>query len=290
MSNFSSGKRSENRKLKGKIVYGLIVLSTTVSLLSLVVILGDALVDGAPYLSLRFITSFPSRFPEQAGILPALLGSLWVVGITALISFPIGVFAAIYLEEYAPKNWLTNLIQVNIANLAGVPSIVYGLLGLGLFVQTLVLGRSILAGALTMTLLILPVIIISAREAIRSVPNIYREGAFALGATRWQVTRQIVLPQALAGILTGTILSLSRAIGEAAPMIAIAALVFVTYTPTGPLDRFTVMPIQIYNWINFPRQDFHDLAAAGIVVLLVALLAMNSIAIVIRNRYQKKAM
>jgi phosphate transport system permease protein len=276
------------RHLKGRLLLAASVLAVSLSLLSLVALLLDSFMDGLPYLNWGFLTSYPSRFPDQAGILPALFGTIWVVGLTALFSFPLGVFAAMYLEEYAPKNWLTDLIQLNIANLAGVPSIVYGLLGLGLFVEALAMGRVILAGALTMTLLILPVIIITAREAIRSVPKEYREGAFALGATRWQVTRQIVLPEAFPGILTGTILALSRAIGEAAPMIAIAALAYVRFVPTGPFDRFTVMPIQIYNWINMPRVEFRELAAAGIIVLLVVLLAMNSIAILIRNKYQKR--
>jgi phosphate transport system permease protein len=264
-------------------------MAVMVSLVSLAVILFDAIQDGAPWLTLQFLTNFPSRFPEQAGILAALWGSIWVVGLTALISFPLGVGAAIYLEEYAPQNRLTFFIRLNIANLAGVPSIVYGILGLGLFVQALALGRSILSGALVMTLLILPVIIIASQEAVRSVPKAYREGAYALGATKWQVTRGVVLPQAFPGILTGTILALSRAIGEAAPMIAIAALVFVRFVPTGPLDRFTVMPIQIYNWVNLPQAEFRGLAAAGILVLLIVLLGMNSIAIFIRNRYQKRA-
>jgi phosphate transport system permease protein len=276
------------RHLKGRLLLAASVLAVSLSLLSLVALLLDSFMDGLPYLNWGFLTSYPSRFPDQAGILPALFGTIWVVGLTALFSFPLGVFAAMYLEEYAPKNLLTDLIQLNIANLAGVPSIVYGLLGLGLFVEALAMGRVILAGALTMTLLILPVIIITAREAIRSVPKEYREGAFALGATRWQVTRQIVLPEAFPGILTGTILALSRAIGEAAPMIAIAALAYVRFVPTGPFDRFTVMPIQIYNWINMPRVEFRELAAAGIIVLLVVLLAMNSIAILIRNKYQKR--
>jgi phosphate transport system permease protein len=245
--------------------------------------------DGLPWLDFQFLTSFPSRFPEQAGILAALFGSIWVVGLTAIISFPVGVGAALYLEEYAPQNRLTAFIQLSIANLAGVPSIVYGILGLGLFVEALTLGRSVLAGALTMTLLILPVIIIASREAIRSVPKAYREGAYALGATRWQVTRRIVLPQAFPGMLTGAILALSRAVGETAPMIAIAALVYVRFVPTGPLDRFTVMPIQIFNWVNLPQSDFRGLAAAGILVLLAVLLGMNSIAIYIRNRYQERA-
>jgi phosphate transport system permease protein len=277
------------RHLKGRLLLATGIIAVSISLLSLVALLLDSFLDGLPYLNWGFLTSYPSRFPDQAGILPALFGTIWIVGLTALFSFPLGVFAAVYLEEYAPKNRLTDLVQLNIANLAGVPSIVYGLLGLGLFVEAIAMGRVILAGALTMTLLILPVIIITAREAIRSVPKEYREGAFALGATRWQVARQIVLPEAFPGILTGTILALSRAIGEAAPMIAIAALAYVRFLPTSPLDRFTVMPIQIYNWINMPRVEFRELAAAGIIVLLVVLLAMNSFAIFIRNRYQKRA-
>lgn len=284
-----SNRNDVVRQVKGSIVYVLCTVAVVVSLVSLAVLLFDAIQDGLPWLDLQFITSFPSRFPEQSGILAALWGSIWVVGLTALFSFPVGVGAAIYLEEYAPQNWLTSFIRLNIANLAGVPSILYGVLGLGLFVQALALGRSILAGALVMTLLILPVIIIASQEAVRSVPKAHREGAYALGATKWQVTRGVVLPQAFPGILTGTILALSRAIGEAAPMIAIAALVFVRFVPTGPLDRFTVMPIQIYNWVNLPQAEFRGLAAAGILVLLIVLLGMNSIAIFIRNRYQKRA-
>lgn len=279
---------SDQRHLKGRLLLAAGIVAVSLSLLSLVVLLLDSFVDSITYLNWTFLTSYPSRFPDQAGILPALFGTIWIVVLTALFSFPVGVFAAMYLEEYAPKNKLTDLIQLNIANLAGVPSIVYGLLGLGLFVEALAMGRVILAGALTMTLLILPVIIITSREAIRSVPKEYREGAFALGATRWQVTSQIVLPEAFPGILTGTILALSRAIGEAAPMVAIAALAYVRFLPASPFDRFTVMPIQIYNWINMPRVEFRELAAAGIIVLLVVLLAMNSVAILIRNKYQKR--
>jgi phosphate transport system permease protein len=285
----SSGNRVLFRRIGDGVLYGLCFVGIIMSLLSLAILLYDAFADGLPWLNFQFLTSFPSRFPEQAGILAALVGSIWVVGLTAVISFPLGIGAALYLEEYAPQNWFTSFIQLNIANLAGVPSIVYGILGLGLFVEALALGRSILAGALTLTLLILPVIIIASREAIRSVPKAYREGAYALGATRWQVTRGIVLSQAFPGMLTGTILSLSRAIGETAPMIAIAALVYIRFVPTGPLDRFTVMPIQIFNWVNLPQHEFRGLAAAGIIVLLVVLLGMNSVAIFIRNRYQRRA-
>lgn len=285
----SSGNRALFRRVGDGVLYGVCFVGIIVSLLSLAILLYDAFADGLPWLNFQFLTSFPSRFPEQAGILAALVGSIWVVGLTAVISFPLGIGAALYLEEYAPQNWFTSFIQLNIANLAGVPSIVYGILGLGLFVEALALGRSILAGALTLTLLILPVIIIASREAIRSVPKAYREGAYALGATQWQVTRGIVLSQAFPGMLTGTILSLSRAIGETAPMIAIAALVYIRFVPTGPLDRFTVMPIQIFNWVNLPQHEFRGLAAAGIIVLLVVLLGMNSVAIFIRNRYQRRA-
>lgn len=276
----------KTRELVGNFVYSICLISIGFSILSLVVILGDAIIDGIPYLDFQFITSYPSRFPEKAGIFAALAGSIWVVTLTALFSFPLGVGAALYLEEYAKHNRINQFINLNIANLAGVPSIVYGILGLGLFVDVLRLGRSVLAGALTMTLLILPVIIIASREAIRSIPREYREGAYALGATKWEVTRDIVFPQAFPGILTGTILSLSRAIGEAAPMIAIAALVYVRFIPSGPLDRFTVMPIQIYNWVNLPQAEFRGLAAAGILVLLIVLLSMNFVAVYIRNKHQ----
>jgi phosphate transport system permease protein len=277
------------RRVNDSALYVLSLIGIIIGLLSLVILLSDSMIDGLPWLSFQFLTSFPSRFPEQAGLLAALSGSIWVIGLTALLSFPLGIGAALYLEEYAPQNWLTSFIQLNISNLAGVPSIVYGILGLGLFVRALELGRSILAGALTMTLLILPVIIIASREAIRSVPHSYREGAYALGASQWQVTRKIVVSEAFPGMLTGTILSLSRAIGESAPMIAIAALVYVRFVPTGPLDRFTVLPIQIFNWMSLPQDEFRGLAAAGIIVLLVVLLGMNSIAIYIRNRYQRRA-
>jgi phosphate transport system permease protein len=260
-----------------------------VGTLVLVVLLVDVLRDGARWFDWQFITSFPSRDPEKAGLLSALFGTVWVMALTALFAFPLGVGTAVYLEEYAPDTRLRRLIQTNINNLAGVPSIVYGLLGLSLFVQFLGLGRSVLAGALTLTLMSLPVIIIAAQEAIRSVPETHRLGAFALGAARWQVVRKIVLPSALPGILTGTILAMSRAIGEAAVLIAISALVYLTFIPTGPQDRFTVLPIQIYNWVSRPQEEFQHLAAAGIILLLIVLLGMNAAAIIVRNRYQKSS-
>ncbi|MBN2081020.1 phosphate ABC transporter permease PstA [bacterium] len=233
------------------------------------------------------IATFPSRFPTKAGLKSALAGSLWLIIFTALFAIPIGVSAAIYLEEYAPKNRLSRFIEVNIANLAGVPSIVYGILGLAVFVRGIHLGRSVLAGALTMSLLILPVIIIAAREAIKAVPDSIRQGAFALGATRWQTVRHHVLPVALPGILTGVILAMSRALGETAPMIMIGALSYVAFVPTGPMDDFTVLPIQIYNWVAMPQREFHLLAACGILILLIFLLLMNSVAIFVRQRAQR---
>ncbi|MBI4267795.1 MAG: phosphate ABC transporter permease PstA [Chloroflexi bacterium] len=276
------------RRIRGSL-FSVIFLGTTLfGVLVLMVLIADVLRDGAGWLDWQFLTSYPSRKPEEAGLLSALFGTLWVMMFTALFSLPIGIGTAIYLEEYAPDNRLKRLIQTNINNLAGVPSIVYGLLGLSLFVQALALGRSILGGALTLTLMSLPVIIIAAQEAIRSVPETHRLGAFALGATKWQVVRNIVLPSAFPGVLTGTILAMSRAIGEAAPIIAISALVYLTFIPTNPLDRFTVLPIQIFNWVSRPQEDFQHLAAAGIIVLLVVLLSMNGLAIFLRNRYQKR--
>lgn len=243
--------------------------------------------EGIRWLDLQFLTEFPSRFPEQAGIKSALWGTVWLITLTAGISIPVGVAAAIYLEEFSPKNRLSQLIEVNIGNLAGVPSIVYGILGLVLFVRFLALGRSVLAGSLTMTLLILPVIIIAAREALRAVPDSIRHAAFALGATRWQAVRAQVLPVALPGILTGVILALSRAIGETAPLVMIGALTYVAFVPEGPMDAFTALPIQIFNWASRPQADFHQLAAAGIIVLLVTLLLMNATAVWIRQRAER---
>ncbi|HEX7051614.1 MAG TPA: phosphate ABC transporter permease PstA [Longimicrobiales bacterium] len=266
----------------------LCVAATWIGIVALGVLLVDIWHDGGAWLSWDFITSFPSRLAERAGILPALAGSLWVLVLTACVAFPIGVGTAIWLVEYAPDSRWNRIIQTNIANLAGVPSVVYGLLGLAVFVRALALGRSILAGALTLALLILPVIIIAAQEAIRAVPVSIREGAYALGATRWQTVRHQVLPIALPGILTGTILSLSRAIGETAPLIVIGAAAFVPFVPARPSDAFTVLPIQIFNWISRPQAEFHHLAAAGILVLLVVLLGMNAVAILLRNRYAKK--
>lgn len=283
------------RKAMDRLFEWLALIATFLGLIVLAALLWDVLQDGLPRLSWQFLTSFPSRKPEEAGILSALVGSLWLLGLTALIAFPIGVGAGIYLEEYAPDNWLTRLIEINIANLAGVPSIIYGLLGLEIFVRFLFPvtgGRSVLSGALTMSLLILPILIIATREALRAVPDTLRQAGYALGATRWQVIRDQVLPLAFPGILTGTILALSRAIGETAPLITIGALTYIAFLPPigleGLRSPFTVLPIQIFNWVSRPQKGFHANAAAGILVLLIVLLSMNSIAIVLRNRYQKR--
>ena len=277
------------RKSVGGAFYILFLLAVVIGIAGLAVLLVRILLEGLPWLSGTLLTSYPSRRPEEAGILSALIGTIWLMGLTAVLSVPVGVGAALYLEEYAPKNRLTSLIEINISNLAGVPSIVYGLLGLALFVQWMALGRSLLAGALTMSLLILPIIILSSREAIRAVPRTYREAAFALGASQWEVIKGVVIPTALPGMLTGIILGMSRAIGEAAPVLAISALVFLTFVPTSPLDRFTVLPIQIFNWVSRPQDDFRGLAAAAIIILLVILLSMNAVAIYIRNRYQVRS-
>jgi phosphate transport system permease protein len=271
------------------------LLATGVGLVVLAVLVIDVFGDGMPRLSWGFLTSYPSRKPEDAGILAALVGSLWLLVLTALLAFPIGVGAAIYLEEYSTQSPLQRLIEINIANLAGVPSIIYGLLGLELFVrimQPITGGRSVLAGALTMALLVMPIVIIAAREALRAVASSQREAAYALGATRWQVTSRVVVPAALPGILTGTILALSRAVGETAPLITMGALTYVAFLPdlslAGLQSPFTVLPIQIFNWVSRPQAGFHVNAAAGIVVLLAVLLLMNATAIVLRNRYQRR--
>ena len=279
--------RLARRRRTGMIFATLCIAATAAGMLVLGVLLFDLIRDGVGRLSWDFLRAFPSRLTARAGILPALVGSAYMLVLTALIAFPLGVGTAIWLEEYAPKNRLRQVIQLNISNLAAVPSIVYGILGLAVFVRFFGFGRSLLAGAATLALLILPVIIIAAQEAIRAVPSSIRFGAYALGATRWQVTRQQVLPLAMPGILTGTILALSRAIGETAPLIVIGAVGYVAFLPEGPLDQFTVLPIQIFDWIGRPQAEFHELAASAIVVLLVVLLSMNAVAILLRNRFQR---
>ncbi|MDN5332597.1 MAG: phosphate transport system permease protein [Tepidanaerobacteraceae bacterium] len=269
------------------LIFKLVFFSANlVGLSVLLLLLGKIVRDSWGWLDMQFITSFPSRFPEKAGILPAIYGTVYLMIITALFAIPTGIAAAIFLEEYAKKSKFLSFIQVNVYNLAGIPSIVYGILGLTVFVRWLNLGRSLLAGGLTMGLLVLPVVIVTAQEAIRAVPESLRHAAYALGATKWQTVRYVVLPSALPGMLTGIILALSRAIGETAPLIPIGALTFIRTIPKSPFDSFTVLPIQIYNWTSRPQADFRAIAAAGIVVLLIVLILMNSIAIFLRNKYQ----
>ena len=281
-------RRLVRRHRMGRLCRAVFLAATWTGVVLLALLLGEVARNGIGWLDLQFLTSFPSRFPERAGIQAALWGTLWLIGLTAAISIPIGIGAAIYLEEYARRNWINTVIEINIANLAGTPSIVYGILGLALFVRGMMLGRSLLAGALTMSLLILPVTIIASREALRAVPSSIRQASFALGATRWQTVWHHVLPAALPGILTSIILALSRAIGETAPLIMIGALTYVAFTPSGPMDPFTALPIQIFNWASRPQQDFFKLAAAGIIVLLVVLLSLNAAAIWIRYRSQRE--
>lgn len=249
----------------------------------------DIFYDGLPRLDLNFLTSFPSRFAHKAGIKSALVGSLYLMILIVIFSLPLGVGAAIYLEEYSPKNKITDLIELNIANLAGVPSVIYGILGLQLFIRGLGFDRSLLSGALTLSLLVLPVIVIASREAIRSVPKSIREASLALGATKWQTIRSHVIPGALPGIMTGCILAFSRAIGETAPLITIGALTYIAFLPDSLFSPFTALPIQAYNWISRPQAAFHTNAAAAMVVLLILLLSMNAIAIMLRIRYQRRA-
>ena len=301
-SEFARLKR--RRDMKGKIFYGLCLMAVLISLGMLGVLLFDIISDGFSRLSWNFIVrelafdlewpfihidwAGPSRNAEQAGIGVALLGSIFVVGIAGITSFVLGVATAVYLEEYAQRSKFAQIARINIANLAGVPSIVYGLLGYGIFVRLMELGPVILAGGFTLALLVLPIIIVASSEAIRAVPSSLREGGFGLGATRWQVVRHLVLPQAFPGILTGVILAVSRALGETAPLIAMGALTFVPFPPDGPLSRFTVLPIQILNWLQRPQEEFHDAAAAGIIVLLILLLMMNALAVFLRNKFQNR--
>jgi phosphate transport system permease protein len=263
------------------------LLTLLVALVALATLVFDIVADGASRLNWAFLTNIASRRAEEAGVYHALMGSIWVIVLTGALALPIGVMAAIYLEEYGTRSRLAHFIELNIANLAAVPSIIYGLLGLGLFVRLMGMGQSVLAGAATLALLALPVVILSTREALRTVPNSIREGSYALGATKWQTIWHQVLPMALPGVLTGLILALSRAIGETAPLITIGALTYVPFAPDSIWSRFTVLPIQIFNWVSRPQADFKVNAAAGILVLLALLLSMNAIAIIVRDRYQR---
>jgi phosphate transport system permease protein len=296
-------RKTQNKRMNAFFrIFG--IFCTFAGLILLCVLLTDILIDGFGRLNKNFFSNFPSRNPQKAGILSAWVGTIWLMAVTAISALPVGIGAGVYLEEYARKNRLTNFIELNIANLGGVPSIIYGLLGLGLFVRYMHLDRSVLAGGLTLALLILPVIILSTREALRAVPSSIREGSFALGATKWQTVRHQVLPAAFGNILTGIILAMSRAIGETAPLITIGALTYIAFLPKNPisysyldgisfsmrglLDPFTALPIQIFNWISRPQKEFHENAAAAILVLLFLTLAMNAVAIILRHHYQKK--
>ena len=284
------------------VIFGVVgLLALMAGVLTFAALFIEMVIQGLPRLSWDFFTSFPSRKPDQAGILSAWIGSILVMVVTALAAVPLGVGAAVYLEEYAPKNWMTDLIEINVTNLAGVPSIIYGLLALGLFVYQFGLGQSILTAGLTLALLILPIVIVATREAIRSIPGAIREGAYALGATKWQTTSDHILPYARGGILTGVIIGMSRAIGETAPVITIGALTFIAFLPPAPvqgefpflsfewiMSPFTVMPIQMFNWTSRPEAAFqHNAAAAGL-VLVVMTLSMNALAIYLRYRLRKK--
>lgn len=281
-------KRMNGRKIVNYLFKGLFLLATTVALLALAILLYRIITQGAGHLSLDFLSNFASRFPEKAGIKAALIGSLWLMAVVAPTSIILGVGSAIYLEEYAKKNRMNSFIRTNIANLAGVPSVVFGLLGLTIFVRALSLGNSVLAAGFTMSLLILPVIIVAAQEAIRAVPNELRDASLGMGATKWQTIVRIILPAAIPGILTGSILALSRAIGETAPLIVIGVPVIIQFLPAGVMDTFTALPMQIYDWSSRPQQEFQAVAAAGIIVLMAVLLTMNSIAALIRNKFQKR--
>lgn len=277
------------------------LLATFVGMITLAALMIDLAIAGAGRLSIDFFTAFPSRFAARAGILSAWVGTTLVMVVTALTAVPLGIAAGVYLEEYAAKNWITAIIEINIANLAGVPSIIYGLMALGLFVYQLGLGQSILTAGLTLALLILPIVIVATRESIRAIPNSIREAAYALGATKWRTIRDHVLPYSTGGILTGVIIALSRAIGETAPLITIGALTFIAFLPDSPISLafpfisfdwlmspFTVMPIQMFNWVSRPQQEFHLNAAATGLVLMVMTLCMNAVAIYFRYRFRKR--
>ncbi len=273
-------------KDKGFSILG--IISTLFGLIILTVFIGNIIIEGAARIDWGILTSLPSRKPERAGIYTAMMGTVWILLLTTIISFPIGVGAGIYLEEYAKKNRFSRILEINITNLAGVPSIIYGLLGLQIFVRTFGLGSSILAGSMTLSLLILPLIIVATRESIKAVPSSVKDASYALGASKWQTVYFQVLPASFGGILTGVILALSRAVGEAAPLIVVGALAYVPFAPSTPIDEFSVLPIQIFNWISRPQHGFVINAAAAIIVLLFITFLMNGIAIYLRNKWQKR--
>ncbi|MFC0270008.1 phosphate ABC transporter permease PstA [Metabacillus herbersteinensis] len=281
-------RKMGTRLIVNQLFKGLFLVATSFALVVLAILLYRIFTQGFSYVSLDFFTSFASRRPEDSGIKSALVGSLWVIGVTIPIALLLSVGTALYLEEYAKKNRINTFIQMNISNLAGVPSIVFGLLGLTVFVRFFDLGRSILAGGLTMALLILPVIVVASQESIRAVPKELREASLGMGATKWQTILRVVLPSSIPGIITGSILAFSRAIGETAPLLVVGAFAYVNYLPENVMSTFTVMPIQIYNWSARPQPEFQDVAAAGIIVLFIFLIVMNSVAVFIRNKFQNR--
>ncbi|MGE6752054.1 phosphate ABC transporter permease PstA [Rossellomorea sp. NPDC071047] len=281
-------KKMSSRLMVNSVFKGLFFLATLFGLVVLAVLLYRVFTQGIGYLDLQFLQNVGSRFPEKAGIYAAFMGTIWLMFVVVIVSFILAVGTAIYLEEYAKQNKINKFIKVNISNLAGVPSVVFGLLGLTIFARAFALGQSVLAAGLTMSLLILPVIIVAAQEAIRSVPRELRDASYGMGATKWQTITRVVLPAAIPGILTGSILAFSRAIGETAPLVVIGVPTILLFTPGSILDTFTALPMQIYDWTKRPQADFHDVAAAGIIILLGLLLLMNSIAVLIRNKFQKR--
>lgn len=278
----------QKNRLKDKLFKFWGIFCTLIGLVLLTVFIGDILIDGISRIDWAFITDLPSRKAEKSGIYTALMGSIWILILTAVIAFPLGVAAGIYLEEYAQNNKLSGLLEINISNLAGVPSIIYGLLGLEVFVRMMNLGASVLAGSLTLSLLILPIIIVATREALKAVPRSIKDASYALGASKWQTIWHQTLPASSGGILTGIILALSRAVGETAPLIVIGALAYVPFAPHSPMDEFSVLPIQIFNWISRPQHGFIENAAAAIIILLLITFIMNGIAVYFRNKWQKK--
>jgi phosphate transport system permease protein len=288
-SGLAEAKIIRTRKIKNTVFHGFMLTMTLFAVVVLATLLIKIFRDSWGWFDWDFITSLPSRFPAKAGILSALVGSLWTIGLTALIAVPIGIGTALFLEEYSDKKSRFNrLIQLNISNLAGVPSIVYGILGLTVFVRLFGFGRSILSGALTLALLVLPVVIVTTQEALKSVPPSLKEASFAMGVTKWQTITGVILPYSVPGILTGAILAISRALGEAAPLIMVGAAGYIAFLPKSPMDSFTVLPIQIFNWTSRPQADFQHVAAAGIVLLIIFLLTTNTIAILLRNKYQNR--
>ena len=285
-----SSTRKTYRLARDNVFAALFAGSVIIGVLVLAWLLIEVFIDSVGWLDWQFLSSYSSRHPDQAGVLAPIAGTFWIIILTALMTVPVGIATAVYLEEFAPNNRVTRLIQLNISNLAGVPSVVYGLLGLAIFVQYLFDGqRSLLAGALTLSLLVMPIVIIASQEAIRAVPPSYRDAAYAMGATRWQVVKMVVLPQAFPSMMSGIILAMSRAIGETAPILVVSSLVFITYVPTSPFDRFTVLPLQIVSWVSQPQDDFRHIAAAAIIILLIMLLSMNAAAIYIRAKFQRRA-